>query len=216
MNRIIAISLFSLILLLSGCSFGSSTESSLTDVLTKVYEDEEGYRTAQEQLSDLEKNEQTSFKEMMELTQEQKEEIASKVTEMETSLKERLKLIEAEEESINQAEESFKAIDEVIDQAKEEDVKKDLQNLKKEMTERFALHKEFTDQYAQLAELQRSLYTMLSDETTELPVLQEKTAEVNKQNEAVQQVISQFNEHTKNFNDLKNEVYEKLNRENNE
>lgn len=216
MNRIIAISLFSLILLLSGCSFGSSTESSLTDVLTKVYEAEEGYRTAQEQLSDLEKNEQTSFKEMMELTQEQKEEIASKVTEMETSLKERLKLIEAEEESINQAEESFNAIDEVIDQAKEEDVKKDLQNLKKEMTERFALHKEFTDQYAQLAELQRSLYTMLSDETTELPALQEKTAEVNKQNEAVQQVISQFNEHTKNFNDLKNEVYEKLNRENNE
>lgn len=216
MNRIIAISLFSLILLLSGCSFGSSTESSLTDVLTKVYEDEEGYRTAQEQLSDLEKNEQTSFKEMMELTQEQKEEIASKVTEMETSLKERLKLIEAEEESINQAEESFKAIDEVIDQAKEEDVKKDLQNLNEEMTERFALHKEFTDQYAQLAELQRSLYTMLSDETTELPALQEKTAEVNKQNEAVQQVISQFNEHTKNFNDLKNEVYEKLNRENNE
>ncbi|MFC4409363.1 YkyA family protein [Chungangia koreensis] len=216
MNRIIIISLFSFILLLSGCSFGTSTESSLNDVLSKVYEDEEGYRTAQEQLSELEKNEQTSFKEMMELTQEQKEELSAKVSEMETSLEERLKLISAEEESINQAEETFKEIDGVIEQAEEEDVKGILQDMKAEMTERFSMHEEFIKQYEQLSELQRSLYAMLADNQTEMPALQNKVKEVNVQNDAVQKVIAQFNEHTKIFNDLKNEVYEKFNGEKNE
>lgn len=216
MKRIIIISLFSFIFILSGCSFGTSTESSLNDVLSKVYEDEKGYRTAQEQLSELEKNEQTSFKEMMELTQEQKEELAAKVNEMETSLEERLKLISAEKESINQAEESFKEIDGVIEKAKEEEVKAILQDLNAEMTERFALHEEFTKQYEQLSDLQQSLYAMLADDQTEMPALQEKVKEVNVQYDAVQKVIAQFNEHTKKFNDLKNEVYEKFNREKNE
>jgi len=216
MNRIILTGLISFILILTGCSFGQSTESSLNDVLTKVYEDEEGYRTAQEQLSELEKTEQASYNELMELTQKEKEEISAKTADMDSSLKERLSLINKEKESISKAEESFKAFDDVMKDAKEENIKGILEEMKKEMGLRFELHGEFTDQYEKLAELQKTLYGMLSDEHAELPKLQEKVAEVNAQNETVQSVIAEFNEHTKKFNELKNDVYEKLNGENNE
>jgi len=199
-------------ILLSGCSIGTSTQEHLTDNLAIVYEEEQGYRDAQERIAELEKKEQSTFNEVMELTQEDKEAVASKVTELKTSLTERLALLEKENESIQGALSSLSSFDKLIEDAKE-DEKKTLVSLKQSMEARYEAYEVVYDEYQKLSTLQTELYDMLPNEKTEQVQLQEQVVSVNNQNELVQSAINAFNETTKEVNETKTTVFDTFNEE---
>lgn len=198
---------------LSACS-GTSTEEQLNEILETTFEQEAEYRDVQSELQSREQNEQEIFESIMALTKEQQSEVEEKSQEAIASADERLGLLETERESMQNASEEFAAIDELIEETDEEAVKSDLQALNERMNERFAKHGEFTDAYQGLIEHQKELYAMVAEEDMDLATLQDKTDEVNEQNELVQEAVTAFNEQTEQFNELKNETVEKMNADN--
>ncbi len=210
MRKIVIAGSFSAILMLSACS-GSGVSGDLDAVLNDTFEEEEEYREVQDDLEEREKAEQKLFEEIMALTQEEQDKVAKQAQQALDSADERLEFLNTEKESIESAEEKSTEIDQIIEEAEEASVKADVEVLKAKMQERFAAHGEFAKAYEQLIGHQKELYDMLKDEKTKLQALQEKAAEVNKQNEQVQQAVTEFNELTEQVNTLKDETMDKLN-----
>lgn len=213
MKRYILAAGISSALLLSACS-GPSTEEQLDAVLKDTFDAEKDYRDTQNEMEKLESSEQEKFNTIMALTQEEKEEVQTNAEDAVASVDERLGLLETEKSSMGSAEEAFQEIDTVIEETEDDAMKKDLAALKTKMHERFDAHAQFAAAYEELAAEQKELYEMLSDEETELQVLQEKTAAVNEKNKEVQNAVTAFNEQTEQFNEMKNNLIEKMNADN--
>ncbi|MFD1031122.1 YkyA family protein [Metaplanococcus flavidus] len=213
MKRYILTAGISSALLLSACS-GPSTEEQLDAVLKDTFDAESDYRDTQSQMEELESSEQEKFESIMALTQEQQEDVRTNAEEALASVDERLELLETEKASIDSAEEVFQEIDTVIEETEEEDLKSDLTALKTTMNERFDAHEQFAAVYEELAAEQKELYELLLNEETELQVLQEKTVTVNDKNQEVQNAVTAFNEQTEQFNEMKNNLIEKMNADN--
>ena len=213
MKKIVIGTFLSTTLILSACSIGASNDEKLSDTLAKVYEEEQGYRDAQQKLAELEKKEQSTFNEVMKLTQEQKDDVTLKVEELKASLSERLTLLKEENESIDNAQESLTSFEEIVEDAKKEEVKSSLTDLKTLLESRYEAHEVVSSEYQKLTDLQRTLYKMLEDENTEQTQLQEQVDKVNKQNDVVQSAINAFNDVTKKLNETKSSVYESLDEE---
>lgn len=212
MKRYILTAGISSVLFLSACS-GPSTEEQLDAVLKDTFDAESDYRDTQSQMEELESTEQGKFESIMALTQEQQEDVRTNAEEAIASVEERLELLETEKASMDSAEEAFQEIDTVIEETEEEDVKSDLTALKTKMNERFEAHAQFAAVYEELAAEQKELYEMLLNEETELQTLQEKTVAVNEKNQEVQTAVTAFNEQTEQFNEMKNNLIEKMNEE---
>ena len=212
MRKVLMATMFSSALLLSACS-GQNASEQLDNVLQDTFTAEKEYRDTQSEMEKLEKSEQELFESIMGLTQEQQEEVRGQAEEALESADQRLELLKTENESISNAEEEFKAIDTVIEDAEEEALKTDLTELKTKMQERFEAHADFAAAYEKLTNLQKELYDMLLDEETELQTLQEKAMEVNEQNTAVQEAVTVFNERTEQFNEMKNNLVDQLEEE---
>ena len=86
--------------------------------------------------------------------------------------------------------------------------KKEIKELQNLIVDRYDLHSEFVAEYKLLSDLQKSLYSILVDESTELVDLQNKVAEINTQNETVHSTINAFNESTQEVNQAKEKVSE--------
>lgn len=213
MKRYILATGISSALLLSACS-GPSTEEQLDLVLKETFEAESDYRDTQSEMEELEAAEQEKFESIMALTQEQQEDVKANAEEALASVEQRLELLETEKASMDSAEEAFQEIDTVIEETEDEDLKSDLTALKTKMHERFDAHEQFVTAYEELAAEQKELYEMLSNEETELQVLQEKTVTVNDKNKEVQNAVTAFNEQTEQFNEMKNNLIEKMNADN--
>lgn len=193
------------ILLLSACSLGESTEQKLSNILTEIYDLESDYRDVQTQLTEIEQKEQANFQSMMELTKDQKEELTTKVEETSTLLNERLNLLEKESASINKASDKLTAIDTLISES-EESEKKAIQKIDEALKNRYDSYGDLTEQYNSLASLQESLYNMLIEEEADVATIQQQVVEVNKQNEVVQQAVEKFNELTAQLNQVTEDV----------
>lgn len=213
MKKIVIGTVLTTSLLLSACSIGTSVEQQLSDSLTKVYEEEQGYRDAQAKLAELEKKEQLTFNQTMELTQEQKEKVGAKVEEMKLSLTERLTLLKEENDSIKGAQKSLSSLDKIVEEAKEDQIKSSVSELQAAMDARYEAHDVVNDEYQKLTDLQSELYEMLANEETQQEELQEHVTKVNVQNELVQSAINAFNDATKQINEQKESVYDSLQEE---
>lgn len=210
MKKIVICTFLSTSLILSACSIGVTTEEKLSETLATIYEEEQGYRDAQQQLAVLEKKEQSTFNSSMELTQEQQQEVSIKVEELKSSLMERLTLLNEENESIESALASLSSFDSLIDDVKEEEIKTSLIDLKSLIETRYQAHDVVSKEYQKLTDLQTVLYDMLVDEETEQAQLQEQVLKVNEQNDIVQSSINEFNEATIELNELKVSIYDSL------
>jgi chromosome segregation ATPase len=200
-------------IVLSGCSFGASASEQLSQVLSGIFEQEEGYREAQKELATLEKKEQTTFKNVMELTQEDMDKVKTQVSELNDSVEKRLALIEEEKKSMKSAKEKVASIDEISSEVKDEKAKIAINDLETAFEDRYAAHEKITTEYTVLTNHQTALYEMLAKEETTQAKLQEQVLVVNSQNEKVQEAIQTFNESTKDINELKSNVYSTLSSE---
>lgn len=200
------------LLLLSGCSLGTSTEKQLSDVMTTMNKSETDYKSAQKELTKLEKSEQKLFFDTMELTQEQMTDLQDNVAEMKKSLAKRKELVASEESAISKASKSSAELENVQKQSNEKD-KKNIANLEKSISKRYENHTAFTLEYRALLKLQEELYEMLNKEESNLTNLKSKVKEVNKQNEVVQLAIAEFNESTVKVNKIKDDVFKSFKEE---
>ncbi|ANU10420.1 hypothetical protein A1A1_00030 [Planococcus antarcticus DSM 14505] len=209
MKKVWMAATISSLLLLTACS-GSGIREDLDQILNDTFNEEKDYRAVQDDLEEREKAEQQLFEEIMALTKEQQDLVAEQAQEALDSANERLEFLQAEKESMQSAEVNFAEIDGVIESAEEESVKADLEALKAGMLERFTAHDRFAEAYEELIVRQKELYEMLKNDESTLQMLQEKAAEVNKQNEQVQLAVTEFNELTQQVNDLKDTTLERL------
>ncbi len=209
--------LFGLVLsstiVLSGCTFGASAHEQLSEALSSIYEEEKGYREAQKELASLEKKEQKTFNEVMALTQEDTEKVKTLVSELNDSVEQRLALLEEEKQSMKNAEEKVSAIEDVASEVKDDKSKTSIKELDKALDDRYAAHDKVSTEYEALTEKQTVLYEMLLNEETKQEDLQKQVAEVNSQNDKVQEAIQTFNESTIAINELKSNVYSTLSSE---
>ncbi len=203
------IMVFVLATVLAGCTVGSSIEQQLADVMTAMSSAEQDYRDAQAKLASLEQSEQQLFNETMNLTQQQQEELAVKVAELEESLGKRLEELKQEETSIDKANASARELDSILKKA-DEQVKDDIEKLQVAVNERYVSHAEFIASYKKLATLQQQLYEMIRTEGTQLTDLTSKVDEVNTQNGTVQSNVTLFNDLTEQVNRLKDDVFASL------
>ncbi|MFS0688241.1 YkyA family protein [Sporosarcina sp. 179-K 8C2 HS] len=199
-------------LALSGCSIGQSTEKQLSETLTKMNESESEYRDTQSKLTELEKTEQKTFNETMELTKEDVDKLRSKIDELESLLDDRLAHLDKEESAMDKAEEFVKELDAIAEKASDSESGQILK-LKEAALKRYDLHSSFIDEYRKLATIQKEFYGMLSSEDVELEDLKKKVEKVNGQNANVQSSISEFNEATKEVNSIKEDVFSSLEQE---
>lgn len=200
-------------IVLSGCTFGASAHEQLSQALSDIYEKEQGYRDAQKELASLEKKEQATFNEVMALTQEDTEKVKTFVSELNDSVEQRLALLEEEKQSMNTASEKVSAIEDVSSEVKDKKSKTSIEELENAMEDRYAAHKKVTTEYEALTEQQTLLYEMLLNEETKQEDLQKQVAEVNSQNDKVQEAIQTFNDSTIAINELKSNVYSTLSSE---
>lgn len=200
-------------IVLSGCTFGASAHEQLSQALSDIYEEEQGYRDAQKELASLEKKEQATFNEVMALTQEDTEKVKTFVSELNDSVEQRLALLEEEKQSMNTASEKVSAIEDVSSEVKDKKSKTSIEELENAMEDRYAAHEKVTTEYEALTEQQTLLYEMLLNEETKQEDLQKQVAEVNSQNDKVQEAIQTFNDSTIAINELKSNVYSTLSSE---
>lgn len=210
MKKMKYIVLVFIVLMLSACSFGETTEVKLSNILTEMYELELNYRDVQLELVDIEKKEQANFQRMMELTKDQQEELTKQVDATEKLLEERLVLVGKEADSIKQASGKMDNIKKLIEETKEENDKETLQKIEQALANRFEAYDVLTEQYHTLASSQEELYNLLIEGDAEVDAVQEKVVEVNEQNEVVKQAVNEFNELTMELNKVKEEAFTSL------
>ena len=201
------------ILLLVGCNFEESTEEKLSEILTEIYDLEADYRDVQEELAETESKEQVNFQQMMELTKDQKDELTTMVEDTATLLETRLGLVEKEAASINATSDVIKKINTLISETKEATEKENLKQMETSLQERISAYEEVTNNYTELAEMQKDLYSMLVDESADVTVIQERVQEVNTHNELVKQSVQKFNDATVRVNKVTEEVLTSLQKE---
>jgi len=199
-------------LVLSGCSSDSTIETQLSSTISKMNNAEQTYKDAQSELTELEKTEQELFKQTMELTQQQYDELKIKVAELEGLLEQRLLHIEGEEKSISKASKSVNEFDSIIEKA-DGTVEKGIEELKEAVSNRYELHSAFVVEYKKLISLQKELYGMLIAEEVEIKSLKDKVGEVNEQNEVVHTAVTSFNDATVKVNMLKDDTFTDLQKE---
>ncbi|WP_432359622.1 YkyA family protein [Sporosarcina sp. UB5] len=195
-------------LVLSGCNIGQSTEKQLSETLTKMNESETEYRDTQSKLTELEKTEQKTFAETMELTKEDVDKLRTKVGELEGLLDDRLANLEKEEAAMKEAATFVQELDSIAEKAS--DSESEILKLKEAAMKRYTLHSSFIEEYRKLAAIQKEFYRMLSLEDVELEDLKEKIEEVNGQNAIVKTAIAEFNDATKIVNSLKEDLFSSL------
>ncbi|PID00037.1 YkyA family protein [Sporosarcina sp. P29] len=193
------ICLLFILLLLIGCSKESEVTQQLTDFLVVMNEKEKQGNNFGRKLFEKEQKEQILFIETMELTQQQYQEVKQRVVAMKKSARERALLIEKEESA---SRESKKAIDQMSEWMEQVDLTDHVGEVVEALYERSEIHENFILQYKKLIDSQTQLYTQIEDQSIRERELQNHVSEVNDLISSSQQLLTEFNEATREVNRL--------------
>jgi len=196
-------------LLLSGCTFGDSSEQQISEVLQQMHTAEEGYRSVQDDMNAAEQKEYTLFEEVLSLEQEQTEELTTKIDEMKASLNERKELVATEKESMDSALAASDFSELEVDQ----DVQALIDQIDAAYDARYATYENLYTNYESLLTLQETMYDEMLGEEVSIEAIRELVQQVNAQNDQVQQLVTEMNEQTEEFNRVTDEVFETLQQE---
>lgn len=196
-------------LFLASCSSSSPIAKELSEILSSMYEAEKDYRTSQKKLHEIEKSEQLIFDDAMQLTQIEDAELEIKVAELNESLEKRILLVDTEAGSMQEASSYITDIEKMIENNSIKS-KEDIRQFLSTVQSRYELHGEFSEEYRGLLDNQNKLYNMLLDEEVEYKDLREQVKIINDKNNAVQELINEFNEYTATMNEEKEEVFDLL------
>mgnify|MGYP001160540949 FL=1 len=199
--------LFSLLLLLAGCAGQNASEKIYTH-LEEAVQLEEDFEQQQEAITDLEREEQQIYSEIIELGMDEFDKIVNLSDQAIEIIEERRKLIDKEKESIKKSEETFLQIEPLLNDLKEEKLQQKGETMFHVMQDRYASYDELHAAYLASLELEKELYEMLKDEDLEQETLTEQINKINDSYKQVLEINDEFNELTIEYNNLKKEFYE--------
>lgn len=199
--------LIAIIFTLAACS-GESTVEKIHTHLEETVVLEEGFKSQQSEITDLEKQEQDIYAEIIDLGMEDIEKITSLAEEALTVIGEREEKINLEQESIKNASEEFESIEALLTNIEDEAAKEKAEEMYDRMMERYVAYDELYEVYMESIQLEKELYELLQQEDLEQETLNEHIEKINVSYEAILSVNDQFNEHTAAYNSLKKEFYE--------
>ncbi|UJL47800.1 YkyA family protein [Virgibacillus sp. NKC19-16] len=207
LKKSIIILSISLSTILAGCS-GESTEQQIHNHLEEAVSLEEGFEQQQEEITELEKQEQELYSQLIDLGTDEFDQIQEISQQAIDIVDQRSEKIELEKESIDASQEEFNQVSDLIEDLEEEETKAKAEEMYNVMDNRYTAYDDLYTAYTESLELERELYTMLQQEDLEQETL---TDHINTINESYQQVLEaneQFNEYTVEYNALKQEFYE--------
>lgn len=209
MNKLRALTVCLLILLLSACAENDTLEMQLDDLLSDVHSFEKDGKKSAEQLAKLEQEENELFAKTTALTQEELEAVEENVSILQEKLRKREELLRQEKEALQEARSYLPKLEELL-QLADQGEKKAIADLRDSLEKRYETHEELMTQYKDLLEAQSKLYELLADPTVRGSELQKQLRTVNALNEAAQQTTEAFNFSTSEVNHQKERTFRSL------
>jgi translation elongation factor EF-1beta len=197
------------VLSLAGCLDKQSPEEKMFEELEKVVSIEKVFEDQQDPLVELEKQEKQIYEQIISLGMKEYEQIVKLADEALEIADKRKEHIEKEKESIEESEEEFGNVSPIIEEIDDSDLKKQATELQSTMKERYKIHDELYQNYAQGLQYDKELYEMLKDKELSFEKLEEQINKVNKVYETVLKNNQEFNDKTDQYNKEKMAFYKK-------
>ncbi|MCF3944735.1 YkyA family protein [Oceanobacillus alkalisoli] len=201
-----------LLIVLSACS-SESTEEKIHTHLEETVVLEQEFEAQQSEITELEKQEQEIYAQVIDLGMDDFEEITKLSQDAIALIEERKEKIDVESESIQAAKEEFQSIEALLDDLEEGDAKTKGEEMYQTMMDRYITYDDLYEAYKQSLDLETELYTLLQDEEVEQEVLNEQIEKINATYEQILTANDTFNELTVGYNELKQAFYEAANME---
>ncbi|MFU0791694.1 MAG: YkyA family protein [Virgibacillus proomii] len=205
-KKLTIIAVIILSILTTACS-SKTPEEKIQNHLEEAVALEEGFEKQQSKITDLEKQEQKIYNEIINLGMDEMDQIKKRSEQALETVDKRKDAIEKEQESIKQAREEFSNIEELINNLEDKEVKVTAKKMNKIMTQRYDSYGKLNKAYNDALKLEKKLYEMLPKKDLEQKIL---TDQVNKINETYSKVIEfnkEFNQNTQEYNKVKQDFY---------
>ncbi len=194
---------------LAGCLDKQSPEEKMFEELEKVVSIEKTFEDQQDPLVELEKKEKEIYEKIISLGMKEYDEIVKLADEALANADKRAEHIDKEKESIDESQKEFKNIDPIIEEIEDSSLKKQANELKATMNERYKIHEDLYKNYKQGLQYDKELYEMLKDKELSFDKLEEQIKKVNEIYETVLKDNQEFNDKTDQYNKEKLAFYKK-------
>ncbi|WP_409275430.1 YkyA family protein [Neobacillus sp. SCS-31] len=196
------------IFLLSGC-FGKETpESRLYEVMEKAVKAEKQFEAQQDPLIELESKEKAIFDKIMGLGLKEYSQISTLSDEALDIVDKRKEHIELERQSLEQSREQFEKASVIMKEIKKPELKEKAELLYQTMKERYKVHETLYEEYMNVLEGDRKLYTSLKAKDVSLENLEDQVNTLNDFYTSILEANEKFNELTEKYNKEKLNFYE--------
>ncbi|MCM3123479.1 YkyA family protein [Mesobacillus sp. AQ2] len=194
---------------LAGCLDKQSPEEKMFEELEKVVSIEKTFEDQQDPLVELEKKEKEIYEKIISLGMKEYDQIVKLADEALANADKRAEHIDKEKESIDESRKEFKNIDQIIEEIEDSGLKKQANELKATMNERYEIHDDLYKNYKQGLQYDKKLYEMLKDKELSFDNLEEQINKVNEIYETVLKDNQEFNDKTDQYNKEKLAFYKK-------
>lgn len=195
------------LIILTACS-GGRVEEQIHSRLEETVVLEQEFEAQQSDITELEKQEQKIYAQVIDLSMEEFDEITELSQEAIKIIEERSEKIDAERESIVSAREEFEQIEGLLEDIEAENVRTKGEEMYQTMVARYDIYDELYEAYKESLKLENELYTMLQEEGVEQQELNDHIEMVNETYGKILDANDEFNELTIEYNNLKQEFYE--------
>lgn len=185
-----------------------SAEERIYTHLEETVAIEEDFKAQQKEITDLEKQEQEIYSQIIEMDIEEMDGIIKLSEEAAALIDERKEKLEIEKNSLESAKDEFQSVEALIEDLEEEALKEKAKELYEVMMDRYASYDELYEAYTQSLELEKELYTLLQEEELEQETLNKQIVQINDSYEKILSFNEDFNKYTTQYNELKKEFYE--------
>lgn len=202
-------SIFTAIILLSGCLNQKTPVEKIYDVLEKVVSSEKGFEEQQEPLVSLEKKEKEVYDQMIGPGIKQNEQIVKLADEALSMADQRKIHMQKETDSLRKSEKEFKQVAGIKDTIEESELKKMANELYDIMIKRYRAHDMLFNEYSEALKYDNELYKMFKSKILPLRDLEAQVKKLNKTYQKVYDANENFNNLTNRYNEKKLEFYKK-------
>lgn len=192
---------------LIGCNNTSVTDQ-MYEHLEKSVELEKDNEKLQQDIITLEKKEQAIYDQVRDLSMDQFDEIKSLSNDALEIISERQEKLEQEKEHIESSKEEFVKNKALIEKIEDEEVKKSARKMYDQMIERYDTYEQLYETYENTLELEAELYEKIQSEEMSHEQISIHIEEVNDSYDQVLKLNDQFNEATREYNNLKMIFYQ--------
>lgn len=195
----------SLTLALTGC--GTPAEDKLFQAIEQASAAENQVPTAFEQLKQLEAKDQQQYDNILNKGERDSTNVQMLISNTEAILQERQQAIDLAKEQLDQAKSELGDLSGSMKKLKDDALKQKTEQIVTAYTKRYESFQSLHARYIELLKAEQSVYDTLKEQDTKLKAVQAAVAQRNQVLQQVEELKNQFNDYTKQFNDMKQDLY---------